>query len=400
MISLRFLPLRNLLAALGLVFHSKSRKGTDGEGVSSFSALTTELAATIGTGNIVGLATAMVLGGPGALFWMLLSGIIGLSTKLVESTLCVRYRVRDHKGKPVGGPMYVLQNAFPYRRMGRILAILFAIFAVLASFGMGNMTQGNSIAEALAVTFGVDRTVTGLVIGIFTILVILGGIDKIARVTEYLVPCMAVFYLFGTGMVIFTHFHNLPAGILQILCGAFCPEAMAGGSIGFLCSGRQAMRYGVSRGVFSNEAGLGAAGISAACADTPDAVRQGYISMTGVFIDTIVICSLTGLAIASSGMLGQREWMLTISIALFAFATIIAWEYQGEKAFEYLAGNSRRTGWYRMCYGMLAFFGAICSLEAVWDFSDICNGLMAVPNLLAVVMLSQEICREIRTYKL
>ena len=433
MISLRFLPLRNLLAALGLVFHSKSRIGTDGEGVSSFSALTTELAATIGTGNIVGVATAMVLGGPGALFWMLLSGIIGLSTKLVESTLCVRYRVRDHKGKPVGGPMYVLQNAFPYRRMGRILAVLFAIFAVLASFGMGNMTQGNSIAEALAVTFGVEQTATGLVLGILTILVILGGIDKIARVTEYLVPCMAVFYLFGTGMVIFTHLHNLPAGIWQILWGAFCPEAMAGGTIGVLCSigngtacsGRQAMRYGVSRGVFSNEAGLGAAGISAACADTTDAVRQGYISMTGVFIDTIVICSLTGLAIASSGMLGQRdaqgellngtalmiavvsatfgrvgEWMLTLSIALFAFATIIAWEYQGEKAFEYLMGRCHRTGWYRVGYGIAAFLGAVCSLEAVWDFSDICNGLMAVPNLLAVVMLSKGICREIRSYKL
>lgn len=433
MISLRFLPLRNLLAALGLVFHSKSRKGTDGEGVSSFSALTTELAATIGTGNIVGVATAMVLGGPGALFWMLLSGIIGLSTKLVESTLCVRYRVRDHKGKPVGGPMYVLQNAFPYRRMGRILAVLFAIFAVLASFGMGNMTQGNSIAEALAVTFGVGRIATGLALGILTILVILGGIDKIARVTEYLVPCMAVFYLFGTGMVIFTHLHNLPPGIWQILWGAFCPEAMAGGTIGFLCSigngtacsGRQAMRYGVSRGVFSNEAGLGAAGISAACADTSDAVRQGYISMTGVFIDTIVICSLTGLAIASSGMLGQRdaqgeflngtalmiavfsatfgrvgEWMLTLSIALFAFATIIAWEYQGEKAFEYLMGRCHRSGWYRVGYGIAAFLGAVCSLEAVWDFSDICNGLMAVPNLLAVVMLSKGICREIRSYKL
>lgn len=433
MISLHFLPLRNLLAALGLIFHSKSRKSTDGEGVSSVSALTTELAATIGTGNIVGVATAMVLGGPGALFWMLLSGIIGLSTKLVESTLCVRYRVRDHKGKPVGGPMYVLQNAFPYRRMGRILAVLFAIFAILASFGMGNMTQGNSIAEALAVTFGVGRTATGMVLGILTILVILGGIDKIARVTEYLVPCMAVFYLFGTGMVIFTHLHNLPAGIWQILWGAFCPEAMAGGTIGFLCSigngtacsGRQAMRYGVSRGVFSNEAGLGAAGISAACADTTDAVRQGYISMTGVFIDTIVICSLTGLAIASSGMLGQRdaqgellngtalmiavfsatfgrvgEWMLTLSIALFAFATIIAWEYQGEKAFEYLMGRCHRTGWYRVGYGIAAFLGAVCSLEAVWDFSDICNGLMAVPNLLAVVMLSKGICREIRSYKL
>lgn len=431
MISLRFLPLRKLLAALGLVFHPKSRIGTDGEGVSSFSALTTELAATIGTGNIVGVATAMVLGGPGALFWMLLSGIIGLSTKLVESTLCVRYRVRDHKGKPVGGPMYVLQNAFPYRRMGRILAVLFAIFAVLASFGMGNMTQGNSIAEALAVTFGVGRTVTGLVLGIFTILVILGGIDKIARVTEYLVPCMAVFYLFGTGMVIFTHLHNLPAGIWQILRGAFCPEAMAGGAAGTMLavengivhSGRMAIRYGVSRGVFSNEAGLGAAGISAAAADTSDAVHQGYISMTGVFIDTIVICSLTGLAIAASGMLGQRdprgevlngtalmiavfsdtfgrtgEWMLTISIVLFAFATIIAWEYQGEKAFEYLTGGCDRTQWYRLGYGLVTFLGAVCSLEAVWDFSDICNGLMAVPNLLAVVMLSRGICREIRKY--
>lgn len=431
MISLRFLPLRKLLAALGLVFHPKSRIGTDGEGVSSFSALTTELAATIGTGNIVGVATAMVLGGPGALFWMLLSGIIGLSTKLVESTLCVRYRVRDHKGKPVGGPMYVLQNAFPYRRMGRILAILFAIFAVLASFGMGNMTQGNSIAEALAVTFGVGRTASGLVLGIFTILVILGGIDKIARVTEYLVPCMAVFYLFGTGMVIFTHLHNLPAGIWQILRGAFCPEAMTGGAAGTMLavengivhSGRMAMRYGVSRGVFSNEAGLGAAGISAAAADTSDAVHQGYISMTGVFIDTIVICSLTGLAIAASGMLGQRdprgevlngtalmiavfsdtfgrtgEWMLTISIVLFAFATIIAWEYQGEKAFEYLTGGCDRTQWYRLGYGLVTFLGAVCSLEAVWDFSDICNGLMAVPNLLAVLMLSRGICREIRKY--
>lgn len=431
MISLRFLPLRKLLAALGLVFHPKSRIGTDGEGVSSFSALTTELAATIGTGNIVGVATAMVLGGPGALFWMLLSGIIGLSTKLVESTLCVRYRVRDHKGKPVGGPMYVLQNAFPYRRMGRILAILFAIFAVLASFGMGNMTQGNSIAEALAVTFGVGRTASGLVLGIFTILVILGGIDKIARVTEYLVPCMAVFYLFGTGMVIFTHFKNLPAGVVQILWGAFCPEAMTGGAAGMMLavengianSGRMAMRYGVSRGVFSNEAGLGAAGISAAAADTSDAVHQGYISMTGVFIDTIVICSLTGLAIAASGMLGQRdplgevlngtalmiavfsdtfgrtgEWMLTISIVLFAFATIIAWEYQGEKAFEYLTGGCDRTQWYRLGYGLVTFLGAVCSLEAVWDFSDICNGLMAVPNLLAVLTLSRGICREIRKY--
>lgn len=420
MIRLRFLPLKNLFRALKLIFLPESRKQTGDARVSSFSALTTELAATIGTGNIVGVATAMVLGGPGALFWMLLSGIIGLSTKLVESTLCVRYRVRNPKGEPVGGPMYVLQNAFPYKRVGRILAVLFAIFAVFSSFGMGNMTQGNSIAEALTVTFGVRPAVTGLTLSLLTILVILGGIGTIAKVTEYLVPCMAVFYLFGTGMVIFTHLHNLPAGIMQILWGAFCPKALAGGAAGAIL----AMRYGVSRGVFSNEAGLGAAGISAAAADTSDAVRQGYISMTGVFIDTIVICSLTGLAIAASGMLGQRdaqgellngtalmiavfsatfgrtgEWMLTISIVLFAFATIIAWEYQGEKAFEYLAGDCHRTGWYRLCYGLITFLGAVCSLEAVWDFSDICNGLMAVPNLLTVLVLSPGICRDIRKYK-
>lgn len=432
MIRLRFLPLKNLSAALKLVFRPESRKGA-GEGVSSFSSLTTELAATIGTGNIVGVATAMVLGGPGALFWMLVSGIIGLSTKLVESTLCVRYRVRNPKGEPAGGPMYVLQNAFPQKNIGRILAALFAAFAVLASFGMGNMTQGNSIAEALAVTFQVKQTVTGIVLSLLTLLVILGGISTIAGVTEYLVPCMAAFYLFGTGMVIFTHFQNLPTGVAQILWGAICPEAVTGGAAGMalsigngiVCSGRQALRYGVSRGVFSNEAGLGAAGISAAAADTQDAVRQGYISMTGVFIDTIVICSLTGLAIAASGMLGQRdmqgellngtalmiaifsatfgkagEWMLTISIVLFAFATIIAWEYQGEKAFEYLTGNCDRTGWYRLCYGLVTFLGAVCSLEAVWNFSDICNGLMAVPNLLAVLVLSREICREIRNYKI
>lgn len=432
MLSLRFLPLKNLPAALRRVFLPESRKGTEGRGVSSFSSLTTELAATIGTGNIVGVATAMVLGGPGALFWMLLSGIIGLSTKLVESTLCVRYRVKNQKGEPAGGPMYVLQNAFPQKTAGRILAMLFAAFAVLASFGMGNMTQGNSIAEALSVTFQVKQTVTGIVLSLLTILVILGGIGTIAKVTEYLVPCMAVFYLFGTGMVIFTHFQNLPTGILQIVYGAFCPESVAGGMAGFAVStmnsvhysARAAMRYGVSRGVFSNEAGLGAAGISAACADTQDPVRQGYISMTGVFIDTIVICTLTGFAIATSGVLGQKDaggellngtalmlavfsstfgkagaGLLTISIVMFAFATIIAWEYQGEKAFEYLSGDCGKTTWYRLAYTAAVFLGAVCSLEVVWDFSDICNGLMAVPNLLMILVLSKEIVVVIRKYK-
>ena len=435
MIRLRFLPLVNLGAALRAVFGRESRNRHESDersGVSSFAALTTELAATIGTGNIVGVATAMVLGGPGALFWMLLSGVIGLSTKLVESTLCVRYRIRNSKGEPVGGPMYVLQNVFPYRQVGKMLASSFAIFAVLASFGMGNMTQGNSIAQAMQETWHVKPVVTGLGLSAVTLLAIFGGIGMIARVTEYLVPCMAVFYLFGTGMVIFTHFRNLPAGILQIVYGAFCPESAVGGITGFTvsamnrmsCSGRMAMRYGVSRGVFSNEAGLGAAGISAASADTQDPVRQGYISMTGVFIDTIVICTLTGLAIATSGALGQTDacgemlngtalmlavfastfgkagaGLLTVSIVLFAFATIIAWEYQGEKAFEYLSGGCEGTKWYRLMYTAAAFLGAVCSLEVVWDFSDICNGLMAIPNLIMILALSRDTCFSIRKYK-
>lgn len=435
MIRLRFLPIVNLGAALRAVFGRESRKRNepdDRTGVSSFAALTTELAATIGTGNIVGVATAMVLGGPGALFWMLLSGVIGLSTKLVESTLCVRYRIRNAKGNLVGGPMYVLQNVFPYHRVGKMLAYSFAIFAVLASFGMGNMTQGNSIAQALQETWHVKPVVTGLVLSAVTMLAIFGGIGMIAGVTKYLVPCMAAFYLFGTGMVIFTHFQNLPTGILQIVYGAFCPESVAGGMAGFAVStmnsvhysARAAMRYGVSRGVFSNEAGLGAAGISAACADTQDPVRQGYISMTGVFIDTIVICTLTGLAIATSGVLGQTDaggellngtalmlavfsstfgkagaGLLTISIVMFAFATIIAWEYQGEKAFEYLSGDCGKTTWYRLAYTAAVFLGAVCSLEVVWDFSDICNGLMAVPNLLMILTLSRETCFFIRKYK-
>ena len=309
-----FLTWRNLHWAIKKTLSKESRTKNRGEGdVSPFSALTTALAATIGTGNIVGVATAMVSGGAGALVWMWISACFGLSSKFSECMLAIKYREVNEKGEMSGGPMYTMKKALKNKKLGAALGWLFALFAVIASFGIGNMTQGNSIAEALSVTFQVKQTVTGIVLSLLTILVILGGIGTIAKVTEYLVPCMAVFYLFGTGMVIFTHFKNLPAGVVQILWGAFCPEAMTGGAAGTMLavengiahSGRMAMRYGVSRGVFSNEAGLGAAGISAAAADTSDAVHQGYISMTGVFIDTIVICSLTGLAIAASGMPGR-----------------------------------------------------------------------------------------------
>lgn len=423
MIRLRFLPLRRLKFALYCAVGKEGKAATE-EGVSSFASLTTELAATIGTGNIVGVATAMVLGGPGALLWMMISAVIGMSTKLVESMLSVKYRSRNDKGEPVGGPMYTLQNAFPYRKMGTVLAVLFAVFAILASFGMGNMTQSNSIAEAIWECFLIPRAKTGLVVTILTILVVLGGIGTIAKVTQVVVPVMGIFYLGGAVLVIVTHLGNLADGIGEILCSAFLPHAVCGGIFGHMTvSVFEALRWGVSRGVFSNEAGLGAAGISAAAAHTKDYVKQGYISMTGVFLDTIVICSVTGLALSCSGVVGsvdEKGMLMTgtaltiaafrttfgefggvfvsICVALFAFATIVGWAYQGEKAFEFLVKKSKYCIWYRFFYGLIVFVGAVCSLEIVWDFSDICNGLMVVPNLICVLVLSKDACREICEY--
>lgn len=423
MISLDFLPLKNLKFALLCVIGAE--KSTAGkEGISSFSSLTTELAATIGTGNIVGVATAMVLGGPGALIWMMLSSLIGMATKLVESMLAVKYRSRNEKNEFVGGPMYTMANGLHAKKMGRFLGSIFAFFAVMASFGMGNMTQSNSIADAMKVTFHVPVYQTGIVVTIITILVVLGGIGSISKVTRVMVPFMGIFYLLGTFLVILTHLPNVPYGIFQMMGMAFSPRAVCGGIGGQICvSGAQALRWGVSRGVFSNEAGLGAAGISAAAADTTDYVKQGYISMTGVFLDTMVICSVTGLAIAASGMLGTMDKkgglltgtaliiavfqttfgeygavFISSCIVLFAFATIVGWAYQGEKAFEFLAGT-RYCMYYRFFYALVTFVGAVCSLQAVWDFSDICNALMAVPNLICVLLLSKEACEEIKGYE-
>lgn len=439
MVRLRFLPVRRLKFALrcALGTEPERERRTKQSGVSPFASLTTELAATIGTGNIVGVATAMVLGGPGALLWMMAASVFGLATKLVESTLSVKYRSVNARGERVGGPMYTLRSALspPGGRhglgAGKILAAAYAFFAVTASFGMGNMTQSNSIAEACLVTFDVPVELTGLILTIATILIVLGGIRSIAKVTQVLVPFMGGFYILGTLGVIFANLGRLPEGIISIVVMAFAPEAVTGGMLGSLTvsaglSMRQALRYGVSRGVFSNEAGLGAAGITAAAADTEDYVRQGYISMTGVFLDTMVICLLTGLAFASSGLLGAVDasgellngtaftiavftavygiWgarFVSVSIILFAFATIVAWAYQGERAFEYLTGRMRYNLWYRFFYALAVFAGAVCSLEVVWNFSDICNGLMAVPNLIGILILSGRkngICSEIKQY--
>lgn len=437
MIRLDFLPIRRLGFALRCAVGLEPERGRDGRalpaeggrGISPFATLATELAVTIGTGNIVGVATAMVLGGPGALLWMVAASVLGLATKLVECTLSVKYRCRDERGEWAGGPMYTLRRAFP--RTGGVLAFLFALFAVMASFGMGNMTQSNSIAEACAAAFGTPTALTGLLVTIATILVVLGGIHSIAKVMQFLVPFMGVFYILGTLGVILSNLERIPQGLGAILTMAFAPQAVTGGVLGNLTAAAslsmgKALRFGVSRGVFSNEAGLGAAGITTAAADTKDYIRQGYISMTGVFLDTCVICALTGLAIAASGLLGTNaapgellngtelvvavfagtfgEWgakFVSVSVILFAFATIAAWAYQGEKAFDYLTGRTKYGIWYRFVYALVVFAGAVCSLEIVWEFSDICNGLMAVPNLIGVLALSMRkngICEEIREY--
>ncbi len=403
--------------------HGAGRKSSGR--VSSLASLTTELATTLGIGNIVGVATAMVLGGPGALFWMVMTSIVGMATKLVESMLSVKYRGVNDRGEIAGGPMYTCLHAFPNKTAGRGLGFAFALFAVTASFGMGNMTQSNSIADAVWVAFGVPKANTGLLLTIVTILVVLGGIGVIGKVTQILVPFMGVFYLVGAMAVILTHWRELPGAVGGILTAAFYPEAVSGGLFGSVTvTAFQSLRWGVSRGIFSNEAGLGASGITTAAADTEDCVRQGYISMTGVFLDTVVVCTITGLAFAASGVLGKTdgagnplngtaltlaafqttlgEWggsFVSVCIVLFAFATIIGWAYQGERAFEFLmGGKSRYNLWYRFAYGLTAFLGCISSLEAVWNFSDICNALMAVPNLICVLALSGKACREIRAY--
>lgn len=437
MVSLRFLPLKNLKFAFACALGRENQHGGGGEGrssgkrrasgqVSALSSLTTELAATMGTGNIIGVATAMTLGGPGALFWMVVTSLIGMATKLVESTLSVTYRSKNALGQTVGGPMYTMVTALPGKLPGRVLGFFFALFAVLASFGMGNMTQSNSIADALYVTFQVPKAATALGVTVLTILIVLGGISSIAKLTQLMVPFMGIFYLLGTLAVILTHWRNLPFALGGILTAAFCPQAVSGGLFGtVLVSAGQSLRWGVSRGIFSNEAGLGAAGISAAAADTKDPVRQGYISMTGVFLDTVVMCSLTGLALASSGAFGLTDakgnpltgtaltlaafqstlgdWgekFISISIVLFAFATIAGWAYQGERAFEFLMkGKAAYNIWYRFIYALMAFLGCVCSLEVVWNLSDICNALMAVPNLICVLLLSRGVCRQIRKYR-
>jgi len=421
----RFLTWKNLGYALKSTLSKEARTKSRGEGdVSPFSALTTALAATIGTGNIVGVATAMVSGGPGALVWMWISAAFGLTSKFSECMLAIKYREVNAKGEMSGGPMYTMKKGLKNKTFASVLAWLFALFAVIASFGIGNMTQGNSIAGALHTTFGVPTGITGIVITVVSLLIIVGGIKSISKVSSVVVPAMAIFYVICGIIVIIGNISNLPAGIAMIFKMAFSVKAVGGGLCGsIVVSMTSAMRFGVARGVFSNEAGMGSAAITAA-ATTDNPVRQGYINMTGTFWDTIVVCTITGLAIASSGVLGMTNaagemltgsditiaafetilgsaggWLVTIGITLFAFSTILGWEYHGEKAFEYLLGTHKYNMIYRVVFSLVVYFGCTQTLSLVWNFSDIANALMAIPNLICMLLLSGEIAKDIKEFQ-
>lgn len=510
---------RNLPYALRSVL-SKEARQKKGEGdVSPFSALTTALAATIGTGNIVGVATAMVSGGPGALVWMWISAAFGLTSKFSECMLAIKYREVNEKGEMSGGPMYTMKKGFKNKKFGAVLGWLFALFTVIASFGIGNLTQGNSISSALDTTFGVPVWVTGIVITVLALAIILGGIKSISKVSQVVVPLMAVFYVVAGLIIIIGNIRNVLAGVVMIFKMAFSEKAVGGGLCGsIVASMMQAIRFGVARGVFSNEAGMGSAAITAAAASTNDPVRQGYINMTGTFWDTIVVCTITGLCIASSGLLGSTDtsatgtyyyeaadealtfslegndgktsttrytisdyqtmedktqmvladgsdtltltlegnasplgdtenknltgtwedvsaneyvfeddgkleyrelvvgsaltisafetilgepggWLVCIAIALFAFSTILGWEYHGEKAFEYLFGTHRFNLIYRIVFSLMVFVGATTTLKIAWNFSDIANALMAIPNLICMLAMSGVIVEEVNRYQ-
>ncbi|WP_026761166.1 alanine/glycine:cation symporter family protein [Selenomonas ruminantium] len=417
-VRLHFLPWRNLVYAIRMIFRHRDEHEGD---ISPFQSLMTALSATVGTGNIVGVATAMVLGGPGALVWMWISAAFGLSTKYAESVLAVKYRETNSVGEMSGGPMYAMKYGIKNKFAGRTLAFLFALFVTLASFGIGNMTQANSIAAALSHSYGVPSYVTGAVIMVLALAVLIRGIRSIGKVSSVVVPAMAAFYFVTAGIVIVVNIAAVPAGIVEMFRMAFSFDSVAGGVGGsIVASMLTSMRWGVARGVFSNEAGLGSAPIAAAAARTDHASRQGYVNMTGTFFDTMIVCMLTGLVICSSGVLGTinpatgelfsgaeltiaafstvfgdyGKLIISISLSLFAFSTILGWEYYGEKALEYLIKKRPVIMGYRILFGLVTFVGATTALEVVWNFSDTMNGLMAIPNLICLLWLNKDIADE------
>ena len=428
----RFLCWRNLGHAIGNTI-SKEARQTKGEGdVSPFAALCTALAATIGTGNIAGVASALAVGGPGALVWMWISAAFGLTSKFTECAMAVRYRIKNEKNEMLGGPMMSMERGIPmaygdkWKRFGRGLAIAFASFAVVASFGIGNLTQGNSIASAMQTIAGIPMWVVGIVVGAATLIVVVGGLKSISNVSSVIVPFMAIFYFVGALIVVLMHITAIPGAFVTMFRMAFSPQAVGGGAAGsVVASMAQAMNKGVARGCFSNEAGMGSAAITAAAATSDDYIKQAYISETGTFWDTFVVCTMTGLCILTSGVMDEvvvngetvlqgapltirafestlgkpGAWLVAISLALFAFSTILGWEYYGEKALEYLTRSTSAAMFYRVVFSIIAFVGCISAFEIAWDIADILNALMIVPNAICMILLVGPLYKDMIDYE-
>ena len=408
-IVLRGLQFRKMWYALWLALVKRKEETDEPGDITHFQALMTALSATVGTGNIAGVATAIAVGGPGALFWMWITGLVGMATKYGEAVLAVKYRIKDEKGEMSGGPMYYIANGLGWKWLGT----LFAIFASIAAFGIGNMVQSNSVADAVEATFHVPFYVTGIVLMILTAMVVLGGIKSIGRITGVVVPIMIVFYMGGCLIILLLNITGIPAALTLVVKEAFTPTAASGGFVG--ATVMMAIRMGVSRGVFSNESGLGSAPIAAAAAQTKHPVLQALVSMTQTFIDTIIVCTMTGLVLIltgawDSGKTGAElttvafsqgvpggEYIVTIGLILFAYSTILGWCYYGEKSVEYLFGEIAVKP-YRYLFIVVVGLGAVAKLDFVWALSDTFNGLMAIPNLIGLLALSPVIVNETRNF--
>jgi len=410
MIGLRLMPILKLGYGFSMLWRGRKVRG-EGD-IAPFNALMTSLAATIGTGNIAGVATAIFLGGPGALFWMWCTALVGMATKYAEAVLAVHYRETDEKGNKVGGPMYYIKNGLHSRWAW--LGTAFAIFGALAGFGIGNTIQANSVADALNSKLGLPHLVTGLVMAALVAMVLIGGIKRIAEVAGKLVPFMAISYVLAGLIILLLNIDQIPAAIELIFTHAFSPAAATGGFAG--AAVWAAIRFGVARGIFSNEAGLGSAPIAHAAAATDSSVRQGTIAMLGTFIDTLIVCSVTGLVIIVSGawtsgatgatlssmafesaLPGVGGYIVTFGLSIFAFTTILGWSFYGEKCVEYLFGVRAITP-FRILWVIAVPLGAVANLSFIWLVADTLNALMALPNLIALLLLRSMVFKLTREY--
>lgn len=410
-LGLKFMPIRMIAEGFRLVFKGRKEDRKEGE-ISPFNALMTSLSATIGTGNIAGVATAIFMGGPGALFWMWIAALLGMATKYAEAVLAVEYRETDEDGNHVGGPMFYIKNGLG--EQWRWLGLAFAFFAAIAGFGIGNTIQANSVSDVLESSFGIPELYSGLILAVLVGLVLIGGIKRIARLAGKLVPFMAITYLFAGVSILLLNITAIPEALVLIVDSAFTGTAASGGFAG--ASIWAAMQFGVARGIFSNEAGLGSAPIAHAAAKTDSSVRQGLVAMMGTFIDTIIICSVTGLAIILSGeyISGESganlsvlafskmlpfvgEYVVTFGLILFAFTTLVAWSFYGEKSVYFMFGQKSIVP-FRLLWIFVIPIGSMMDLKFIWLLADTLNALMALPNLVALLLLSPVVFRLSKRY--